>query len=147
MSRPVYEHRQFGWPLVAIAAAVAIFLLVMRTQGLPPPPAAWLVPLLLLVLAALFGSLRVKVDRDGVCWHFGPGVWRKRVSLADIREVEVTRTRFWNGWGIRLTPRGWLYNVSGLDAVLIRTRDGKSVLIGTDEPRRLKAAIDRVLRR
>jgi protein-S-isoprenylcysteine O-methyltransferase Ste14 len=143
MSRPVYEHRQFGWLMAAIGAVIAIALLVMHAQG-PLPAAVWLVPLIVLVLAALLGSLRVTVDRKAVRWHFGPGIWRKHVALAQISDVEVTRTRFWNGWGIRLTPRGWLYNVAGLDAVMIRTRDGKAVLIGSDEPRRLKAAIDRV---
>ena len=41
------------------------------------------------------------------------------------------------------TRRGWLYNVAGYDAVLIRRSDGTSLLLGSDEPRRLKSAIER----
>jgi hypothetical protein len=35
-----------------------------------------------------------------------------------------------------------LYNVSGFDAVLLRLANGRSMMVGTDEPRRLKAAIE-----
>jgi hypothetical protein len=45
------------------------------------------------------------------------------------------------GWGIRWTGDGWLYNVSGLRAVELRTRHGKRYLIGTDRPEELEAAI------
>jgi len=46
---------------------------------------------------------------------------------------------------VHRTRRGWLYNVAGFDAVLVRLKDGKSFLVGTDEPRRLKAALDRTM--
>jgi hypothetical protein len=45
--------------------------------------------------------------------------------------------------GIHLTPYGWLYNVSGLDAVAIRLRNGRKFALGTDDPYRLTAAIRR----
>jgi hypothetical protein len=77
--------------------------------------------------------------------QFGLGVPRKSVPVADIATVEVTRTRFWDGWGVHRTRRGWLYNVAGFDAVLVRLKDGKSFLVGTDEPRKLKTALDRTL--
>jgi hypothetical protein len=67
------------------------------------------------------------------------------VPLADLAAVEVTRTRFWDGWGVHRTRRGWLYNVSGFDAVLVRRKDGKAFLVGTDEPRKLKAALERAM--
>ena len=72
---------------------------------------------------------------------FGPGVIRKRIPLDEIADVEATRTTFWQGWGIHWTTRGWLYNISGFDAVLVRLRTGKSLLVGTDEPEALANAI------
>lgn len=47
------------------------------------------------------------------------------------------------GWGIHLTPHGWLYNVSGSDAVEIRMKTGKKYRIGTDVPEELERAISR----
>jgi hypothetical protein len=75
--------------------------------------------------------------------RFGFGWPRKTLPLKGIAAVEVTRTTFLEGWGLRRTRRGWLYNVSGFDAVLLRLADGRSMMVGTDEPRRLKAAIER----
>jgi len=72
-----------------------------------------------------------------------PRIFRKTLSLADIKTVEVTRTRLLDGWGIHKTSRGWLYNVSGFDAVLITLHSGKGILLGTDEPERLRSAIAR----
>jgi hypothetical protein len=54
----------------------------------------------------------------------------------------VVRNRWYYGWGIRITPRGWLYNVSGLDAVELALKNGKCVRIGSDEPHALARAID-----
>jgi hypothetical protein len=45
------------------------------------------------------------------------------------------------GWGIRITTRGMLYNVSGRDAVEIRLDDGRRFRLGTDDPNGLVAAL------
>jgi len=47
------------------------------------------------------------------------------------------RNQWWWGWGIRLIPGGWLYNVSGLDAVELKMKNGRIFRIGTDEAQRL----------
>ena len=42
---------------------------------------------------------------------------------------------------MRLGPWGWMYNVSGLDAVEIELKGGGRFRIGTDEPDELVRAI------
>ena len=71
---------------------------------------------------------------ETLCASFGIGVIRKRVRLAEIVGCEPIRIRWWYGWGIHLTPYGWLYNVSGFDAVAITLRDGRKFALGTDDP-------------
>ncbi|MAB27778.1 MAG: hypothetical protein CMJ53_00585, partial [Planctomycetaceae bacterium] len=46
------------------------------------------------------------------------------------------------GFGIRYIGRGWMWNVSGLDAIRIDRTKGGSFFIGTDEPAALEAAIN-----
>lgn len=99
------------------------------------------------VLALMWSRLTIRIDDDRLRWSYGPGWPRFSLRLADIAAVEVTRTTFWQGWGIHRTRRGWLYNIAGWDAVLIQRTDGKQVLLGSDEPRRLKAAVERVIER
>ena len=104
-------------------------------------PLVWIVGLVLAVIAYLFSSLTIRVDEELVQWHFGPGFLRKSISLAEIASVESVRNKWWYGWGIRYTAHGWLYNVSGLDAVQLRLTSGRAVRLGTDEPARLCQAI------
>ena len=92
----------------------------------------------------LFATLSVSVSDDEVYVGFGPGLIRRRFPAAEIRALHTVRNRWWYGWGIRLTPYGWMYNVSGLDAVEIELASGKRFRIGTDEPKRLAAAISKV---
>ena len=90
-----------------------------------------------------WGALTVRIEGEDLQVRFGLGWPRKTVRLAEIAVVEVTRTTFMEGWGVRRTRRGWLYNVSGFDAVLLRLTNGRTLMVGTDEPRRLKTAIER----
>lgn len=94
------------------------------------------------VIAILFSTLTVEVDEQELRFYFGPGFWRKRILLHDIEHVEVVRNKVYYGWGIRYTFHGWLYNVSGLDAVELRVSGQGTLRIGTDEPDTLKRALE-----
>ena len=141
-----YRHTQIGWvTLIALAvpalAALGIKDLVAEEAG---PSVVWLLPGfigLMAVLMVLFGSLTVDVDSERIRIRFGPGFISKRWFLSHVESAEVIRTRIWHGWGIHLTPQGWLYNVSGFDAVRISLASGKSKLVGTNEPDQLVGAL------
>ena len=148
MTRPVYEHTQAGWPMRLTFAALALGLIVLAALQLPalgraPSWALLAGAALAIAVGWCFSSLTVRVTSDELQLHFGWGWPRKRVPLADIDAVEVTRTTFIEGWGVHRTRRGWLYNVAGFDAVVLRRRDGTAVLVGSDEAPRLKGAIER----
>jgi hypothetical protein len=130
--------------VISILVGAALFL---SLQVLVPEPrfAMFVVGGILALCAFLFSSLTIRVTDRALCWHFGPGLIRKEVPLSEIQEVEPTRTSFMCGWGIHLTPRGWLYNVSGFQAVTVRLKSGKGFLLGTDEPERLCHAISLAL--
>jgi hypothetical protein len=98
---------------------------------------------ILLVALALFYRLTIRIDGEVLCASLGAELIRKKVQLADIARCEPIRIRWWCGWGIHLTPYGWLYNVSGLDAVAITLRNGRKIALGTDDPDGLAAAIRR----
>jgi hypothetical protein len=143
-----YEHTQPGWPLrfsLGIAAAGLLAAAAITPNELLPVARAILIGAALLsaLLGWMWGALTIRVGDGVLRWQFGLGWPRKSVPLADIASVEMTRTTFWNGWGVHRTRRGWLYNIAGKDAVLIRKLDGKTFLLGTDEPRKLKAALER----
>ena len=105
----------------------------------------WIAIGVLVAIAAalvLFSSLTVIINEDDLKLRFGPGLIHERFKLHDIESSQIVRNRWYYGWGIRITPHGWLYNVSGFQAVEIKFRTGKKSRIGTDDPQRLKEAID-----
>jgi hypothetical protein len=143
-----YEHRQWSWlPSLGVLAALAAAGLATTTNSgawSQYRDWVWIAPVIAALVWAAFSSLRITIDANALHWQFGPGIWRKRIGISEIAAVDVTRTSFCNGWGIHRTRRGWLYNVAGFDAVIVSTHNGKSVLLGTDEPKRLANAIRRV---
>lgn len=130
---PRYRHRQMGWAMLGLFA-VPITLCIASADYHPQQAASLLWLAGILVLAAWqFAWLWTEVDASTLRLYFGPGLIRKRVLLVDIVGAEVARSRLLEGWGIHYTRRGWLYNVSGRDCVLIRLRNGKSFLVGSDD--------------
>ena len=139
-----YKHTQIGhFMLIALGAGMLFVLGIILIQG-----SNWILFSVLLLLVGciiLFASLTVEIQNNTLRWYFGPGFWRKQISLNEIQDCGVVRNSWYYGWGIRLTPHGWLYNVSGLSAVQIRLKNGKQVRIGTDTPNELYQAMKKAL--
>jgi hypothetical protein len=137
-----YRHTQYGWVIVLSCAA----LLLLCAAGLLPTRAPRAVVCLLsatvfLAVTALLGSLTVEVDTVSIRLRFGIGLLRKTFPLDEVADCQPVRNAWWWLWGIRRFPGGWLYSVSGLDAVELRLKNGKRCRIGTDEPQRLSDCI------
>ena len=139
-----YKHTQIGhvviWAVLVISVVVAIETISQPSRS---HEISVVISLLLLVTIPLFCRLRIEIDDQTLLASFGIGLIKKKVPLAQIIACEPIRIRWWYGWGIHLTPYGWLYNVSGLDAVAITLRNGRKFALGTDDPRGLVAAIRR----
>jgi hypothetical protein len=137
-----YEHTQRGSLIIWSVTAVAIVLLAsMYLFGV-----IWVTALVLgvmIFMLAICSTLTVSVCDDTLRIRFGPvGLIRKSWPITDIASVTTVTNPWYYGWGIRITPHGLLYNVSGFGAVEVRLLNGKSFRIGTDEPRALGKAIE-----
>lgn len=141
---PHYKHTQIGY-VTGGAGAVATVLVYYAFGAEHAGEIGWIGTAAAggcALVTVLFCSLTVVVDEEELRFYFGPGFWTRRFSLAKIRSAGVVRNSPLVGWGIRYTGSGWLYNVSGLDAVELDVEGEGSVRIGTDEPERLKEALD-----
>ena len=135
-----YRHTQVGYLIIAAMAAVMVWIgVVLANSGINWTAIGGLA--VIAVALVLFSSLTVVIGEDEVEARFGPGPIRKRFKLNEIESWQVVKNHWYYGWGIRLTPHGVLYTVSGLDAVEIKLRTGKKFRIGTDVPQELEAAI------
>jgi hypothetical protein len=141
-----YRRSQFGTPIAigtgfGVVLATIVLLSVSKSTLAAAP---WLAVALYAVLVAplaLFGRLTVTVDAGRVLAVFGIGLVRKEVRLSEIRGIEIGTARRWWGYGVRWTPSGWLYNVAGRNVVRLELATERPVMIGSDEPEALAAAI------
>jgi len=143
----VYRHRQLGWGVgsATVAALVLATALVQSLSEQTIATAGWMVyALYALIVAAfvLFGWLVVEVDARAIDVRFGVGLIGRRFDVADVRRCDRIRIGIWWGWGVHWTPSGWLYNVSGRDAVRVEFASQGAVMIGTDDAVGLMRAIE-----
>ena len=139
-----YSHTQSGTLLKVILSVSVVFCFVMAAVNQIASVIAFSLYgmiALLVCLTWLFSSLTVEVEGEELRHYFGPGFWKKTYLLEDIESIKQVRNSWIFGWGIRITPHGWLYNVSGLDAVQIQLRSGRKFRIGTDDPQGVISAI------
>ena len=143
-----YKHKQIG-TLVLYALGFGVVATAALLALVSPGPAnvvAGVVLVVLLLCMFLFWSLSVEVTSDRLAVWFGPGVIRRVFRMEDIGDARIVRNPWYYGWGIRLTPHGWLFNVSGFDAVELQFKNNRRFRIGTDEPQQLLTAIQQALR-
>ena len=124
-----YEHTQVGYVIIAgiVAAMVAIGVILANIGS------NWIAIAVLVVLAVvlvLFHSLTVVIDGEELVVQFGPGTIRKRFKLNEIASCQAVRVPWYYGWGIRMTPQGMAFRVSGFDAVHVRLSTGHDLCLG-----------------
>ena len=157
------ETQRFTQPwlwLLLIGVAVAVWLGVYQSAG-PGQPGGQdsgagyrLAPILTVVAVPVFFAvmhLRTEVRLDGLYVRFFPLHLRFRSWRYDEIESAEPRTyapiREFGGWGIRRGRKGWAYNVRGKQGVQLTMTTGKRILIGTQQPDRLSAAIQHRMHR
>ena len=115
-----YEHTQTGYVLICgLFVGAFAFAFARFFQTSPQRQIFFVISILFLITIVAFYKLTITINSEILCASFGVGLVRKKVTLAEVAASEPIRIRWWYGWGIHLTPYGWLYNVSGLDAVAI----------------------------
>jgi hypothetical protein len=92
-------------------------------------------------------QLETKIRKDGIYVRFFPFhlSWKSftwdKIEKAYIREYSPIGD--YGGWGIRygLFGKGKAYNVSGTQGLQLEFKNGKKLLIGTQKPEELSAAL------
>jgi hypothetical protein len=135
-----YRHTQIGYFLLIVYGAAILVLGTMTVTAAFHP--ILLAGLILLVIAwRTFATLTVSISQQTLQIQYGLRIFRKHYQLNEIASCRPVKNPWYYGWGLRYTPRGWLYAVSGLGAVELKTKDGKTFRVGTDEPDVLAGAL------
>ncbi len=139
-----YSHRQTGY--VIYYSCFFVFVVCISIAYITNPFwVGYLSGFLVCTILSFFFSLNISVSDKVIQCSFQWNVIQRTILLSDVQQVEIVRNPWYWGWGIRYTPRGWLWNVSGFDAVELTYDNGRHFRIGTDEPTELCAAIQNAI--
>lgn len=139
-----YAHTQTGVVMI-VQGSTSLAMNVMAIKRKGTTLGRWLALALSVATLAVFSRLNVVVDDEAVEVFFWPRRIGRRVPLSAVESCTVVRNPWYWGWGIRLIPGGWLFNVQGLRGVELALTGGGRVRIGTDEPETLAAAVTAAL--
>lgn len=143
-----YDNTQMGWLILNLMGLIVFFITIAyvnRWGNQPIPTWGFIFMVVLFVLiASLFYKLRIRIDEEAIHIVYGIGLIHIRIKPQRVDRVRVVRNPWYYGMGIRLTPRGMLYSIQGMDAVEIEYFKGisKRVRIGSDDCLNLKRFLE-----
>lgn len=145
-----HSYIQKGTFSIAILLPLTVLIagLTVSTGIKNPDLLLAFVPALIIMVCCLltFYKLTITVSDDEISFSMGAGLIKRKYPVAGIASCKAVKNSPLTGIGIRLLPNGWLYNVSGLGAIELSFKNRKSVVrIGTDEPERISAEINKIL--
>ena len=136
----MYQHTQLGTLTIIALSSGLIFSLwfAIKTQWSIVATGVFGI---LIIFLFLFYNLTVTVTSETVHCSFGVGLISRTIAIDHIQEAYPVRNPWYFGWGIRVIPGGWMFNVSGLDAVELKLKSNGKFRIGTDDPVGLLSAL------
>lgn len=104
-----------------------------------------------LVALPFLCRLIVEVRTSGLYVRYPPLIWgRKPIDLSHLlshRAVTYSPIRDYGGWGIKWSPKGRVYSVSGNEGVRFEFEGRRGLMIGSQEAKRLEKAVTKMLKR
>jgi hypothetical protein len=139
----MYEHTQFGTVIIIIILSAISFSFWITLKTMPNPVAS-IVLTILIILLPLFYNLTVEVNQNAIRCSLGIGLISKTIAIDEVEQAHYVRNPWYFGWGIRSIPDGWMFNVSGFDAVELTLKSDNKFRIGTDDPSGLLSALSAI---
>lgn len=145
-----YKEQQTGW--LVIGAVALMFLLLtwlyaFQLGGRPVSAGGYFLAIgILALVTALMYRMKTEVTEQQVSIRFGVGIVKRVVPVESIQSVTVVANPWYYGWGVRLIPNGWLYNISGTKGIELQLKSGRVARIGSADPEGLARAVSLRLR-
>jgi hypothetical protein len=146
------DHKEFtsGWLIFLFVIPVHLLIIYLYVNNLGDRPlgTAGFIAInsVIILICLLFYGLTTMVTHELITVSFGIGLIRKRIALKRVRTVEIVKSPWYYGWGIRIIPNGMLYNISGSGGVELTFHDTRRIIrIGSKDPGSLKREIEKRL--
>jgi Family of unknown function (DUF6141) len=103
------------------------------------------------VLVFLWIKMITEIRTDGIYYKMHPLMGFKKIAASEIKNWEVKEyspLKEFGGWGIRFSTKkggGKAINVKGKHGLQLELNSGKKILIGSQDPEKIKAAMQKLL--
>ena len=142
--RYTQRYPALGWLFMLLVSV--LFTVTLALPALPYEP---FIVLSVLLGGALYtlSTVSVNVTRHHVVVWLGLPIDKIAIPLEDILEHQQVEIPAWRGTGLRLSfeDSTWLYGFRSPQGVVLKLKTGRQVIIGTDKPAELHAAISRAV--
>lgn len=156
---PFNETQKFRqwWIWLSVLLPIGIVLYILFTElvlqkpiGQYPMDEELLIALFIMMLVGItflfLLRLETSIDREGISYRFSPFHFKARqipwseITQAWVREYRPVKE--YGGWGVRISLRnGKAFNVRGNKGLQLVLKNGKKILIGTQEPQEIEKAL------
>jgi len=120
--------------------------MIIGLNDLTPVGILSFVALIMIICLLIFYKLTIYIDNANLRFKLGIGLISKKYLISDIKSCKPVRNNPLSGIGIRKIPGGWLYNVSGLNAIELTFKNQKSIVrVGTNQPDDIAEVISRMI--
>ena len=141
MEKVIYKKTQFSlliWAVIVPVSLVLLFISLKAEENIPSYVNLGIF-ILLILTALIFSRLTITLTNKKIEAAFGLRLFVQKLELKEINieDIEVLTPSSWYGIGLRLTPKGTLYNVKFGKAIRIKTNQ-KTLFVGSDEAEIIK---------
>ncbi|MFH2143850.1 MAG: DUF6141 family protein [Bacteroidota bacterium] len=103
----------------------------------------------LLVILFLSTKLITEIDSEGIRYRYIPFHFKTRKILwSDVDKAYVriySPLMEYGGWGIRYSSNGKAFNVQGNKGLQLELKNGKKILFGTQNPKKVEMSVNKIL--
>lgn len=130
------------WIVIGILILIPVCLTFFYKKGVIISILAAIPVVLILVLM----RLKTEINEKGISVRFFPiHIKEKLIPWKDLKEVYIREyfpVKEFGGWGVRISLKhGMAYNVKGRTGIQLVFRNGKKLLIGTQNPQEADTVI------
>ena len=139
-----YKHTQYGVLMFIVFLITGILIAVVALAIIGD---GRMFSAIFMVCAYLFGlgmfySFTIEISEKQLKFWFGIGVVRKVFDLSEVQITKQVENPWYYFWGVKSIPGGWFYAIAPGPGVEIKLNNGRIVQLGTNQPKKLKQAID-----
>jgi hypothetical protein len=139
-----YRHTQYGALMFVVFLITGVLIAVVALAIIAEDRMLAAIVMICVYLLGLgmFYSFTIEISEGKLKFWFGIGIIRKTYALSEVQSTKEVDNPWYYFWGVKSISGGWLWAIAPGTAVEIVLKNGRIVHLGTNQPKKLKRAID-----